>query len=354
MNWSGRRVLVTGHTGFKGGWLTAWLLKKGAQVCGFALAPETSPNLFEIMGLEKEIEHHVADLRDAERVRATIAGFQPEVVFHLAAQPLVRRSYRSPLETYAVNVMGTAHVLEAVRHVPSVKATVIVTTDKCYENREWVWPYREQDAMGGYDPYSSSKACAEILTAAYRRSFFSEGSSLVASARAGNVIGGGDWSEDRLVPDAYRAVAQGAPLVIRNPRAQRPWQHVMEPLAGYIGIAEHLLKGRRDIADAFNFGPGPEEALRVEEVLKLMARAWGPEFQWRVEGDREGLHEAMLLQLDSSKARSALAWQPRLGIYTAIDWTVEWYKTALMNPGACRDLTGSQIERYESLIGHEC
>ncbi|MGA7521617.1 MAG: CDP-glucose 4,6-dehydratase [Acidobacteriaceae bacterium] len=350
--WPGRRVFLTGHTGFKGGWLALWLAKLGARIRGYALDPVTEPNLFTVAGVGKVLEDVRGDLLDRARLEASLHAFAPEVVFHLAAQPLVRRSYANPLGTYATNVMGTAHVLEAVRKAPSVRAVVCVTTDKCYENREWVWPYRETDALGGHDPYSSSKACAEIVSAAYRRSFFSvdrpgESRALLATARAGNVIGGGDWSEDRLIPDLIRGFCTGKPALIRRPAAIRPWQHVLEPLHGYILLAERLLTGEPQFASAFNFGPGDEDAWTVERIADYLAAAWGEGATW-LRDPEAGVHEAGTLRLDASRARAELGWEPRLSAAQALDWTIAWYSGWSERKDMLNE-TNEQIEAYQLL-----
>jgi len=352
-SWKGRRVFVTGHTGFKGGWLALWLAAKGAKVCGYALAPVSEPNLFSAAGVGGVLEDVRADVRDYAQVQASLNEFAPEVVFHLAAQPLVRRSYADPLSTYATNVMGTAHVLEAVRHCPSVRAVVCVATDKCYENREWVWPYRENDPLGGHDPYSSSKACAELVAAAYRSSFFSAGSDgksrvALATARAGNVIGGGDWSEDRLVPDLIRGFCNGKQAAVRRPGGIRPWQHVLDPLYGYLLLAERLLAGRAEFAGAYNFGPADLDAWTVERIANRMAALWGKGAGWTRDAEL-GVHEAHSLRLDASKALAELRWEPRLPIATALEWTVEWYRS-WKNGGDMGAETRAQITRYEKLV----
>jgi CDP-glucose 4,6-dehydratase len=350
--WRGRRVFLTGHTGFKGGWLSLWLAKMGAQVRGYALDPSTEPNLFQIAKVGAVVEDVRGDLSNRERLEAALVDFEPEMVFHLAAQPLVRRSYSDPLGTYATNVMGTAHVLEAVRKSPSVRAVVAVTTDKCYENKEWVWPYRETDPLGGHDPYSSSKACAELVSASYRSSFFpvdrlDEHHVAVATARAGNVIGGGDWSSDRLVPDLIRGFVKNEPVSIRRPKAIRPWQHVLEPLHGYIQLAEKLLEQKSQFASAFNFGPDGD-AWPVERIATKMADGWGNGAAWTRDED-PGAHEAGSLRLDSSKARSELSWQAPLGIEAALEWTIDWYR-AWHQGQDMHPITLAQIEGYESLI----
>jgi CDP-glucose 4,6-dehydratase len=350
--WQGRRVFLTGHTGFKGGWLSQWLARRGARIRGYALDPAGPPDFFAATGVGDVLDDVRGDIRDYAKLEAAMREFRPEVVFHLAAQPLVRRSYADPLETYATNVMGTAHVLEAVRKTASARAVVCVTTDKCYQNREWVWPYRETDPLGGYDPYSSSKACAEMVAAAYRSSFFpvdrfDEHRVGVATARAGNVIGGGDWSEDRLIPDLIRGFQTGQAAPIRQPKAVRPWQHVLESLLGYQLIAERLLAGRAQFASAYNFGPGDEEAWPVERMASKLAELWGSGAAWACD-TAPTPHEARFLRVDSSKARAELDWRPRLGTETALEWTVEWYR-AWSNGAEMRSVTEEQIAAYEGL-----
>lgn len=342
----GRRVFVTGHTGFKGSWLTAWLLSMGAEVTGYALEPDTEPALFDLLGLEPRITHHVADVRDLESLSAAMAAARPEIVLHLAAQPLVLRSYAEPVMTFETNVMGTVNVLEAARGIESVRVLVNVTSDKCYENRETEHPYAEDDAMGGYDPYSASKGAAEIVTAAYRRSFFSdEGSALVASGRAGNVIGGGDWASDRIVPDCVRALAAGEPVPVRNPLAIRPWQHVLEPLSGYLTLAAALYAGKDEFAGGWNFGPLPASALTVREVVEAVIAAWGSG-EWQ--GPRDGVagpHEAHFLRLDITKAAEVLGWSPVWDAARAIRETTEWYRD--FDGGAsAAELTEACVRRY--------
>lgn len=351
--WHGRRVFLTGHTGFKGGWLSLWLASMGAQIRGYALAPESSPNLFTDARMGTLLEDVRDDIRNYPAVEAAMTEFQPEVVFHMAAQPLVRRSYSDPLGTFASNVMGTANVLEAVRKTQSVRAVVCVTTDKCYQNQEWIWPYRETDQLGGFDPYSSSKACAEIVSAAYRSSFFNLGEQsgrqvALATARAGNVIGGGDWSEDRLIPDLIRGFRNKQPVLIRRPKAVRPWQHVLEPLHGYILLAEKLLTGQSEFSSAFNFGPADGDAWPVDRIATTLVNLWGNGASW-ISDPTPSVHEAHYLKLDSSKARTQLGWEPQLGIKSALEWTVSWYRTWNSN-GDLLQATRDQIAAYEKLL----
>jgi CDP-glucose 4,6-dehydratase len=350
--WQGRRVLLTGHTGFKGSWLALWLSRLGAKVQGYSLDPCTEPNLFTLASVGRVVEDIRGDIRDYAKLEKSLRDFAPEVVFHMAAQPIVRRSYADPVGTYTTNVLGTVNVLEAVRRTPSVRAVLCITTDKVYHNQEWVWPYRETDVLGGYDPYASSKACAEIVSAAYRSSFFSSGrfherQVALATARAGNVIGGGDWSEDRLIPDLVRGFCSGKPVLIRRPNAIRPWQHVIEPLCGYLMLAERLLALDTRFASAYNFGPGDEDTWRVERIADKLARMWGDGAAW-VRDLEAGAHEAHYLRLDASKARLELRWEPKLRIETALEWTVEWYRA--WNQGEnMANFTTKQIENYRKL-----
>jgi CDP-glucose 4,6-dehydratase len=353
-HWQGRRVFLTGHTGFKGSWLALWLSRLGAKVRGYALDPYTQPNMFTLTSVESVVEDVRGDIRDYARLLDCLRDFAPEVVFHMAAQPIVRRSYADPVGTYAINVMGTVHLLEATRTTPSVRAVVCITTDKVYHNQEWVWPYRESDPLGGYDPYASSKACAEIVSSAYRSSFFSieqlhEHPVALATARAGNVIGGGDWSEDRLVPDLVRGFCSGQPVLIRRPGAIRPWQHVLEPLHGYLTLAERLL-AHGGCTSAYNFGPGEEDSWSVESIATKLAKIWGNGASWTRDLDPSS-HEAHYLRLDASRARLELGWQPRLKIETALEWTIDWYR-AWREGKNLAELTAKQIGEYEKLCGY--
>lgn len=349
--WRGRRVFLTGHTGFKGGWLALWLAHRGAQIRGYALGPPTEPNLFTAASVASVLDDTRGDIRDYARLESAMTEFNPEVVFHLAAQPIVRRSYADPLGTYSTNVMGTAHVLEAVRKTSSVRAVVCVTSDKCYRNQEWIWPYRETDTLGGFDPYSSSKACSEIVCAAYRSSFFDldEHRVALATARAGNVIGGGDWSEDRLIPDLVRGFQAGRPVPIRHPLAVRPWQHVLEPLNGYMLLAEKLLDAPSQFCSAFNFGPSDEDAWPVERIATKLAKMWGEGAGW-IRDSVPGVHEHHSLTLDTSKARQQLGWQPRLGIEANLEWTLKWYRDCQQGADM-NHATRAQIARFEQLAG---
>lgn len=323
--WQGRRVLLTGHTGFKGGWLALWLQSMGADVRGIALAPPTTPSLFDAARVAEGMDHRIADIRDFTAIAPLIETFQPEVVFHLAAQPLVRLSYREPVDTYSTNVMGTVHVLEACRRAGSPRAIVNVTTDKCYENHGSPRAYREDEPMGGHDPYSSSKGCAELVSSAYRRSFLESAGIALATARAGNVIGGGDWAEDRLVPDILRALETGAPVQVRHPHAVRPWQHVLEPLSGYLLLAQHLHAGGQADAEAWNFGPSEQDAKPVQWIVERLCEAWGSGATWTLQpGDHP--HEAGYLKLNSSKARQRLQWNPRWTLDIALARSVEWHR----------------------------
>lgn len=347
-----KKVFITGHTGFKGSWLCLWLHLLGADVHGYALSPPTQPSLFELAKVQDLLcSHYIADVRDGAALIEAMQRVQPEIVIHMAAQPLVRDSYVIPVDTYAVNVMGTVNLLEAVRQCPSVKAVVNVTTDKCYENREWVWGYRENEPMGGFDPYSSSKGCSELVTAAYRQSYFNPQHSeqhgvAVATARAGNVIGGGDWANDRLIPDIIRALLANEPIRIRNPHAIRPWQHVLEPLSGYLALAQRLYESGSEYAEGWNFGPFDDDAKPVEWIVKRICAQWGPGARYVVdEGDHP--HEAHYLKLDCSKARARLQWQPRWNLAQALDSILTWIGIYSAS-GDIRSCCFEQIAQFES------
>lgn len=342
--WSGKRVLLTGHTGFKGGWLTIWLNRMGAEVSGIALPPSTEPNLFELAEVGKGMESHFRDITDRSQAGELIRQSQPEIVFHMAAQPLVRESYRDPVGTFSVNVMGTAHLLDALRGLESARAVVVITTDKVYRNQEWPFPYREDDHLCGHDPYSASKAASEMVAASYRDAFLAEQGTAVATARAGNVIGGGDWSVDRLIPDAVRAWYSETPLFVRRPDAVRPWQHVLDPLAGYICLAERLWADPT-LSEAWNFGPDTHQDITVREVVQRARESYGKgDIQWGT--DVEGPHEAGRLTLETAKARVRLSVNPCWDLDKAIDKTMTWYR--LQAEGAdARKLCEDQIREYE-------
>lgn len=349
--WQGKRVFLTGHTGFKGGWLSLWLQQLGAEVTGYALEAPTTPSLFEVAGVARGMRSIIGDVRDGAAIKQAMAIACPEIVIHMAAQPLVRYSYLNPVETYATNVMGVVNLLEAVRATPGVRSVVNVTSDKCYENREWPWGYRENEAMGGYDPYSNSKGCAELVTAGYRSSFFNaekyaEHGIALGSGRAGNVIGGGDWALDRLIPDMLRAIGAGEPVMIRNPNAIRPWQHVLEPLSGYLTLAEKLYTEGPVHAEGWNFGPHDTDAKPVEWIIERMTQEWGAGASWRLDG-KEHPHEATYLKLDCSKARGQLGWHPRWDIGQTIAKIVEWHKACDQGTDM-REFTLAQISTYQN------
>lgn len=349
--WKGKTVFLTGHTGFKGSWLSLWLESMGARLTGYALAPQTEPSLFSLADIGRSMKSITADIQDFERLRDALIKSAAGVVIHMAAQSLVRESYSDPVGTYATNVMGTVNLLEAARTARTVKVVIVVTSDKCYENRERAEGYREDESMGGYDPYSSSKGCAELVTAAYRRSFFSgsttgQGMATVASVRAGNVIGGGDWAKDRLVPDAINAFMAGRRVLIRNPAAIRPWQHVLEPLHGYLVLAERLWRDGAAFAEAWNFGPDDKDAKPVSWIVERLAHSWGGQAGWNSDGTPQP-HEAGRLNLDCSKARTRLNWSPRLDLPQALDWIVDWYR-ACARKEDMRRFTLAQISRYQS------
>jgi CDP-glucose 4,6-dehydratase len=343
--YKGRHVLVTGHTGFKGSWLVLWLKTLGAKVTGISLPPETDPSHFGLLNLD--VESHFIDIRDEKLLRDQIRKTDPDMVFHMAAQPLVRRSYRSPLDTWAANVMGTANVLDSCREAKSLAAIVVVTTDKCYENNEWVWGYRETDHLGGHDPYSASKAGSELVAASYRSSFFSlPESPLLATARAGNVIGGGDWSEDRLIPDLVRSIKQGMPVEIRSPKATRPWQHVLECLSGYLTLGQKLLERDAAFAEAWNFGPDREGNRQVQQLLNTIKQQW-PAAEWH-NTEQVQAHEAHLLQVDSDKARQRMQWRPVWTFEEGVAATAEWYQAWLERSDV---ISAAQLDRYVKRAG---
>jgi len=350
--WRGKRVFLTGHTGFKGSWLSLWLQSMGAELTGFALNPPTNPSLFEVANVGAGMRSVIGDVRDFKLFKTTMQDADPEIVIHMAAQPLVRYSYSNPVETYATNVMGSVHLLETVRHTKSVKAVVNVTSDKCYENREWVWGYREDDAVGGYDPYSNSKGCAELVTAAYRSSFFNpvdyeQHGVAIASARAGNVIGGGDWARDRLIPDFIRAILEGETVVIRSPNAIRPWQHVLEPLSGYLVLAERLYAQGNHFAGAWNFGPSEGDAKSVYWIINQLVTHWDSKASFKLDARAANMHEAHFLQLDCSKAEMILDWKPKWDASETIKRVCSWYK-AYLNGQDIKTFTLDEIQQYQA------
>ena len=354
--WSGKKVFITGHTGFKGSWLSLWLQQIGASVTGYALQPPTNPSLFEEAQVAQRMKSFIGDIRDATALSKALQEAAPDIVIHMAAQSLVRHSYLDPVETYSTNVMGTVNLLEAVRQTSSVRAVVNVTTDKCYENKEWIWSYRENEPMGGFDPYSSSKGCAELITATYRNSFFNSAKHdmhqvSVATARAGNVIGGGDWAEDRLIPDILRAIEAEQPVNIRNPLATRPWQHVLEPLSGYLVLAEKLYTQGQVFAEAFNFGLAEEDAKPVQWIVEQFTQHWGDGADWHLDGGIHP-HEAHYLKLDCSKARAVLGWSSRWNLGQALQAIVTWHKAHNMNNSSqdMRALCLQQINDYSKTI----
>lgn len=341
--WKGKRVFVTGHTGFKGSWLSLWLQQLGASVTGYALEPATHPNLFEVANVADGMTSIIGDIRDLQHLHQALSAGQPQIVLHLAAQALVGEGYRDPIGTYTTNILGTANVLETIRTTPGVQAVVIVTSDKCYENKEWPWPYREGEALGGHDPYSSSKACAELVTASYRDAYLAGSGISVASARAGNVFGGGDWSPSRLVPNLLAAFSAGHPARLRRPLSVRPWQHVLEPLAAYLILAEKIIADA-SLARAWNFGPDENDCLTAGEVANMLARYWGHDASWTTEAGKFP-HEASMLRLDSSLAHTRLSWHPRWTVDSALSATVSWHK-AWFNAANMRDVTLNQIKKF--------
>jgi CDP-glucose 4,6-dehydratase len=353
--WRGKKVFITGHTGFKGSWLTLWLNRMGAELSGYSLAPPDEPNMFELTHLKSAINTTIGDVRDQKALHDAMVKAQPEIVFHMAAQPLVRESYRTPVDTFATNVMGTVNLLEAVRAVPDIRSVVVITSDKCYENREWLWGYREDNPMGGHDPYSASKGAAELVTASYRRSFFDgngNNQTAVASVRAGNVIGGGDFAPDRLVPDIIRALVSGEAVTIRNPNAVRPWQFVLEPLRGYLNIAQHLYESGQDYAEGWNFGPTETDAQTVAQICATLSHSLQlydvGTVDIKLEKAPLELHEAAMLRLDISKARQRLDWIPKMELYTALELTADWYATYLRK-GDLRARSEAQIEFFQKV-----
>lgn len=347
--WKNRKILITGHTGFKGVWLTLWLQELQADICGISLEPTTSPNIFSLTHAADNMQSHIADIRDFEKLKKIIHDFQPEIIIHMAAQPLVRYSYENPIETYSTNVMGTVNVLEAAKTCDSVKSIVNVTTDKCYENKEWLWGYRENEPMGGLDPYSNSKACSELATNAYRHSYYKKLNIGLASARAGNVIGGGDWSQDRLIADIMKSIVAQKPVIIRNPHAIRPWQHVLEPLSGYLLLAEKLFHHPEKYSEGWNFGPHTHDAATVEIIVKKIFSYWhGKNSGYETQCDENALHEAHFLKLDISKSMTQLNWKPRLSLDTTISWVSQWYQ-AWMEKKDMRTFSLEQIKQFNNL-----
>jgi len=348
--WQGKSVLITGHTGFKGSWMSLWLQDLGAKLSGYALNPPTKPCLYELADIDANMTSMISDVRDLSALEACVNQIKPEIVFHLAAQPLVRYSYEQPVETYATNVMGTVNLLDVVRRIPSVRVVVVITSDKCYDNKESMQAYREEDPMGGYDPYSNSKGCAELVVSAYRNSYFNPADAdnklALASVRAGNVIGGGDWAADRLMTDVMTAFVENQPVKIRNPNAVRPWQHVLEPLNGYLMLAERLWNEGGRWAEAWNFGPNYADTVTVADIMERLAHFWGETAHYNID-DGNHPHEAGLLRLDSTKVRSRLGWEPLMTLDDALEWVVEWYQ-AYQRGEDMRQLSLEQIHRFQS------
>lgn len=347
--WAGKRVMLTGHTGFKGSWLSIWLASMKAEVYGFALQPATSPSLYREALVADNLTSVIGDVRDLCAVQSAVESFKPEIIIHMAAQPLVRESYQYPVDTYATNVMGTVHLLEAAKNVDSVQVILNITSDKCYENKEWLWGYREDEPMGGYDPYSSSKGCSELVTSAYRRSFYEERGIAVASARAGNVIGGGDWSADRLIPDIFRAIDKNQPVIIRNPYAIRPWQHVIEPLSGYLILIQKLYVQRQEFSQGWNFGPNDNDVYTVEWIANYIIKSWGDGVSWKLD-ENSHPHEANYLKLDISKSKLKLDWHPVWSLSTALEMVIDWHK-CWKSGSDIKQKCMEQISHYQESCG---
>lgn len=345
--WKGKKVFLTGHTGFKGSWLSLWLQSMGAVVKGYSLAPPTNPSLFVVADVAANMESQIGDIRDLNQLKESMDSFNPDILIHMAAQPLVRLSYVEPVDTYTTNVIGTVNVLEAARNCSNLKAIVSVTTDKCYENKEWAWGYRENEPMGGHDPYSSSKGCAELVSSAYRTSFFNtQESAALATARAGNVIGGGDWADDRLIPDILKAFENSKSVVVRNPLSTRPWQHVLEPLSGYLALAEHLYTYGQEYAGAWNFGPKEEDCKPVNWILDQMVRTWGSGAAWELDQNNNP-HEAGFLKLDCSKAKQKLHWEPKWNLEYTLNLIVNWHQ-AWTDGNNMNELCLKEITNYSN------
>lgn len=352
--WQGKKVFITGHTGFKGAWLCKWLMGMKADVSGFSLPPATNPNLFSLLNLDSQMHHMLGDIRDLKLLKERITEVDPDIVIHMAAQAIVRESYQNPIETFEVNAIGTAHLLETIRYTRNTKAVVCVTSDKCYDNREWPWKYRETDSMGGWDPYSASKGCSELIISSYRNSFFNKKELdkhgiAIASVRAGNVIGGGDWGQDRLIPDIMRAFSDGKSVVIRNPLATRPWQYVLDLLSGYLTLAERLYSAGSEYMEAWNFGPNDNDEKPVREIVAFITRLWGNNAKWELDKDiASNPHEAYSLKLDSSKSRSRLGWAPKLTLEKSLKFVVDWYKHYYSSRESMQDFTEAQISLFEN------
>ena len=348
--WKGKKVFITGHTGFKGGWLSIWLAESGAKVTGYSLKPETNPSLFKSCSIEKKINSIIGDVRDEKKLKKTILEAEPDIVFHLASQPLVLKSYENPVETYEINLMGTVNILNAMRDISSVKAFINVTSDKCYANDENLKAFKENDSMGGYDPYSSSKACSELITAAYRSSFF-KSIVAIATARAGNVIGGGDWAENRIIPDFIKKIQQKQKLVIRNPESIRPWQFVLEPLNGYLMLAEKLFQNSLDYAESWNFGPNKKDDKTVEWLISKFDKEYGDGNgnSFQIVSSKESIHESKYLKLDCSKSIGRLNWSPKLSIEKSISMTCDWYRNFYKDNQDMYSFSVKQIKQYESI-----